>query len=576
MSNRQQPAMLKTISRLGHARNQARTRLGILVFCLFAPFCLIVMRMGDLGIRQSFEGVTTQKPLPVIQARIEDKKPQFRADILDRNGEILATSLRSHSLYADPSLIEDSQALAAQLSHYLVGVDEDVLQARLSREGRFVWLKRGLTPAVAQKIHDLGVPGLGFRDEYRRFYPKKELTAHLLGYTGIDGDGLSGVEAAYEGRLRGQDKPLRLALDIRLQNVARSALMKSIKRFDALAGTAIILDIRTQDVLAAVSLPDFDPHQPAKALPEQRFNRFLQGAYELGSTFKLFSTAAYLEYVDGNLARRLDATQPLASGRFRISDYHAQNRMMSIPEVFMHSSNIGVALMGQQMGSQVLQNSYKKFGFFDPLNIKMIEKVDPIIPRPWRPIHDLTASFGHGLAVSPLHVAHAASVLLNNGLKSPLRLDLESPAAKTFKRVVSAEVSQKIAALMRLTVQKGTGSKAEIAGYSVGGKTGSAEKPGIGGYDEDRLLSSFLAAYPMTDPRYLIYVVVDEPKPQAHSYNYATGGWVAAPAAAEIIKGMNAITLLPAISRQRDAALVEPLYQYLDKHEAKKASYTHE
>lgn len=567
----------QTISRLGHARQVARTRLGLLAVCLCLPFCLVVMRMAHLSI-QPFEAGSrdANHAVKYTKESVEEEQAQFRADILDRNGEILATSLKTHSLYADPSLIENPENLARRLSDTLPDADYERMLSRLDRDGRFVWLRRGLTPSLAQNIHDWGVPGLGLREEYRRFYPKKELTAHIIGYTGIDGDGLAGVEAAYDPQLRGRDKALRLSLDIRLQNIARTALKRAITGFEAKAGTAIILDTRTQDLLAAVSLPDYDPHHPGKAQSDARFNRLFQGAYELGSTFKLFSTAAYLEHVNNDLGHMLDATQPLASGRFRISDYHAQNRVMSIPEVFMHSSNIGVALMSQQMGTEVLQKTYQKFGFFDPLIIQIIEKADPIIPRPWRPIHDLTASFGHGLAVSPMHVAYAASILVNDGVQTPLRLTMSQPVERTAKRVVSQDVSQKLRSMMRLTVKDGTGGNAEVPGYSVGGKTGSAEKPGRGGYDEDRLLSSFLGVYPMTDPHYLIYVVVDEPQPQNHTHGYATGGWVAAPAVAEIIRGINAIMMVPPVSELRDMALVQPLYQYLDKDPLKKASFGHD
>lgn len=571
---KQRRAAIHTVSRVGRARTQARTRLALLGFFACLPLCLIVMRLADLSLLTADDTIT--KPLPPIAQRITEEKPQFRADILDRNGEILATSLRTRSLYADPSLIENAQDVAAALSAILSDQSSAELQKKLSRQGRFVWVKRAIAPAQAQKIHDLGIPGLGFRKEYRRFYPKQNLTAHMVGYAGIDGEGLAGIESAYDTRIRGVQDPLKLTMDVRIQNSAWQAVSYAMKRFEAKAGMAMVVDIKRNELLAAVSLPDYDPHKPGVAPSDARFNRYMQGNYELGSTFKLFSTAAFLEHVDPSLSRRLDATKPLASGRFRISDYHAQNRYMSVPEVFMHSSNIGVALMGQELGTKRLQGSYKKFGFFDPVDLPFIEKSNPLTPKPWRSVHDLTASFGHGLAVSPLHVASAASAIMNDGVMMPLQVLAGKDGDVIQRRVVSKDVAKKMQALMRLTVSEGTGGNAAVSGYSVGGKTGSAEKPGVGGYDRDRLLSSFLGAYPMTDPQYLVYVVIDEPQGQSHSYNYATGGWVAAPAVAQIIHDINRIYMIAPVPQHHDAALTQNLYQYLDKPAPQKASYGHE
>lgn len=554
----------RTVSVMGHARLRARTRLTLLGACFALPILLIVMRLGDLALLRNNDGAMTAAKLPPVTTRIAQEKPQYRGDILDRNGEILATSLKTHSVYADPSLIIEDEVVARELAALLPNKDKAELQKKLGRKGRFVWLARGVSPTIAQQVNDLGVPGLGLRQEYQRFYPKGSLTSHMVGYAGIDGDGLAGIEGAYDDVLRGHDAALSLSLDVRLQNAAYNAVSKAMKRFEAKAGMAVVMDVRSQEVLAAVSLPDYDPHKPGQSDANARFNRFMQGSYELGSTFKLFSTAAFLERVDANLGRRLDATKPLSSGRFMISDYHAQKRALTVPEVFMHSSNIGVALMAQEMGDQALRSSYKKFGFFDVLNANYIEKSNPIYPKTWRPVNSLTASFGHGIAVSPMHVAYATAGIMNDGVAGPIQLlKAGQGRSKVMNRMVSRQVADQMRGLMRLTVKEGTGSKADVAGYSVGGKTGSAEKPGKGGYQRDKLLSSFLGVYPMTDPKYLVYVIVDEPKPQKHSYGYATGGWVAAPAVQEIINDINRITMFPPVSQAQDMALVEPLYRHL-------------
>ena len=561
---------IRTVSGLGAAQKNARARLVLLGFCVLVPFAVIAMRVVDLSVLSSVPrgDVRSEAVVAASKGVVAKKKQQWdgmRADIIDREGELLATSLLSKSLYADPSLIDDAESVAEDLSVIFTSMARGQIQKKLEQSGRFVWLKRGVTPKQAQRVNDLGYPGLAFKSEYRRFYPKEELVSHLLGYTNIDGSGLAGIERSYDDRLKYNADPVMLTIDVRIQNIVRQALLKAVREFDAQAAAGMVLDIKTGEILAAVSLPDFDPHHPGKASSDQLFNRFMQGNYELGSTFKLFSVAAYLDSVDDDLSQQFDATTPLRSGKFTISDYHAQNRLMNVPEVFMHSSNIGVALMADKMGSDAFQDAYKRFGFFDRLNVDFSEKSDPLLPKIWRAVNSLTASFGHGIAVSPMHVARAAAAIMNDGMMADLRLvQDDKPSAIVVKRVVDEETATKMRQLMRLTVQSGTGGKADVEGYSVGGKTGTAEKPGKGGYDSDRLLSSFLAAYPMTDPRYLVYVLVDEPQPNSDSHGYATGGWVAAPAVKSIIQGMNRILIVSPVPAHKDAAFMQPVMQVME------------
>lgn len=476
----------------------------------------------------------------------EQQKAAMRADITDRNGVLLATSLETASLFADPALVKDPVRAAEALSKAIPGIVYGDALEKLQRQARFVWLKRNLTPAEQARILELGEPGLQFQTEYTRIYPQGELAAHMVGYGSVDGQGLAGVERSFNDLLVKGGKHLALTLDIRLQHILRRETKKAISDFTAKGGAGIIMDVVTGEILAATSLPDFDPQNPAGASKAQMFNNITLGVYEPGSTMKIFSTAALLELKKPNLGMTFDTTQPLKSGRHTIHDYHPEKRPLTIPEVFMHSSNIGSALMGQMVGTDALKNFYKDLGLLNPVNVEIDEKGRPLVPNPWRDINTLTAAFGHGISVSPLQIVSAASSIVRGGtlIKPTIILDeaLANGAKKATNesevRVVSPQTAHRMRQLMRLVVTEGTAKQADVPGYNVGGKTGTAEKIVNGRYDGNKKISSFIGFFPMEAPRYAVFIMVDEPVGNKKSYGYATAGWVAAPAVGRVIGAM--------------------------------------
>jgi cell division protein FtsI (penicillin-binding protein 3) len=340
-----------------------------------------------------------------------------------------------------------------------------------------------------------------------------------------------------------------------------------MKEFSGSGAAGVIMDVSNGDIIAAVSLPDFDPHDPGAASDSQIFNRLTLGVYELGSTFKIFSTAALLEKNGGRLDQTFDARQSLERGRFKIHDYHAEKRILTVPEVFMVSSNIGAALMGEYVGTEGLENFYRDLGLMGPLDLAIEEIGHPITPHPWRDINTLTASYGHGIAVSPLQMVTAAATVVGDGMAlTPTLVMGDAPVKSHDLRVVSPQTAHRMRQLMRLVVTDGTGKNADVPGYRVGGKTGTAEQPGgRGGYDRRKLISSFLGVFPVDAPRYAVYIMVQDPKGTKASFGYATGGWVGAPAVKRVIAAAGPMLGVRPVSAQQDMA--DSLKRYV--HEAK-------
>lgn len=502
----------------------------------------------------------------------------LRGDIVDRNGVLLARSLTTASLYADPALITDPEKVAHDLVKVLPDLKYgDVLQ-KLQRKTRFIWIRRNLAPQDQYAILNLGYPGLNFQDEAHRIYPQGPLAAHIVGYTDIDGNGLGGVERNFNDLLAAGTRPLQLTLDIRLQHIARRELHQAIREFSGVGGAAVIMDVNSGEVLAAVSAPDFDPHNLTEKNKNAEFNRLTLGVYEMGSSFKIFSIAAMLELKRPDLGRTFDAREPIKFGRFRISDYHGKNRFLTIPEIFMYSSNIGAAKIGEEVGTEALKNFYRDLGLMDPVQVELQEIGRPLIPNPWREINTLTSTFGHGIAVTPLQTVSAVASIINGGLLIHPTLvrdnTLSEKERKKIKdkgavRVVSAQTSHRMRQLLRLVVSDGTAKAANIPGFQVGGKTGTAEKSGGGGYDRKRLLSSFIGVFPMDAPKYAVMVMVDEPKGTKASYGFATAGWVAVPAAGRIITAMAPVLGIVPHEYGPDNDMAAPLYPYLKEKDGK-------
>jgi cell division protein FtsI (penicillin-binding protein 3) len=380
---------------------------------------------------------------------------------------------------------------------------------------------------------------LGFRREPRRVYPHGRLAAHALGYVDTDNHGLAGVERGLDGKIsdpRRLDQPVTLSIDVRVQHALQDELLRAMETFQAVGAVGVVMNVNTGEIAALASLPDYDPNDPLASPAETRFNKTTLGVYEMGSTFKTFTTAMVLDAGKATLKTTYDARRPMTFGRFKISDFYAQNRVMTTGEVFEHSSNIGSARMALSVGREGHRAFLGKLGLLQPMPFEVAETGRPMLPQRWGDLQSVTISYGHGIAVNPVQVAAATSAMVNGGiLYQPTLLKIASGETPKGARVIKAETSDTVRTLMRLVVEKGTGGRADVPGYPVGGKTGTAEKPKAGGYSETALLTSFVGVFPALKPQYLTLVILDEPKPTKDTFGYATAGWNAAPTTSKIV-----------------------------------------
>jgi cell division protein FtsI (penicillin-binding protein 3) len=512
------------------ALDVARTRLLVGGALMAAAFLVIGLRLVDVTVFGE-SGPSRQ----AIARTIATENHMDRADIVDRNGVLLATNLPTASLYGNPSRIFDPQAAARALVAVLPELSEAEVAAQLSSDREFIWLSRNLTPRQHYEVNRLGIPGFDFRHEQRRIYPLGRLTAHIVGFTSIDNDGLAGIEKSFDAALTERRAPVSLSIDVRVQQIMRRELAAQIGKFDAIGGSGVVLDVRTGEIVSLVSLPDFDPNEVGEVPDDARFNRTTLGVYELGSIFKIFNHAIALETGAASLTSIYDARKPIRVARFRISDFHPKNRWLTVPEIFMYSSNIGSAKMALDIGSVTQRKFMSDFGMLRRSSVELPEQARPIYPATWREINTMTIAYGHGIAVSPLHVATAAAAVVNGGILYPATLIRRNGTPANGKRVISAQTSEQMRRLMRLVVENGTGRNADAPGYLVGGKTGTADKQVDGRYKSNALISSFIGAFPMNAPRYVVMVHLDEPKGIKESYGYATAGWTAAPVVGRVI-----------------------------------------
>ena len=515
------------------ALETGRTRLLVtgVVFCL--AFLVVAGRLVDLAVL----GQAAEPRLAAAGATVD--QDFRRADIIDRNGVVLATSLPTASLYADPHDIMDATEAAQKLSEVLPSLNTAEIEMKLNSMGRFVWISRNLTPKQQYAVNRLGIPGLSFQYGEKRVYPHGPEAAHVLGLTDVDGNGIAGVEQYFAEVLSKGDEPLQLSIDIRIQSILRAELIKAVTEFSAIGAAGLVMDVETGEVVAMTSLPDYDPNSPASVSGSSGFNRATKGVYEMGSTFKLFTAAMALDAGTVTLEGGYDASKPIRVARFTISDYHAKNRWLSVPEILVHSSNIGAAKMAVDVGGEAQRDYLKRLGLLSSPAVELPEVGRPLSPGRWREINTMTISYGHGIAVSPLQLASAVSTLVNGGVQyGPTLLRHEQGSSITGERVLTTDTSKKVRGLMELVVKHGTGKNAAVAGYRIGGKTGTAEKQVAGGYRKKDLISSFVGAFPMENPRYVVLALVDGPHGNKRTFNYATGGWVAAPMVGRIIERM--------------------------------------
>jgi cell division protein FtsI (penicillin-binding protein 3) len=521
-----------------------RTRL-LATAALFAVvFLVVVLRLADVVL---LSGGSAESHI----GRLPPAAPpaSARADIVDRNGTLLATMLPKPSLFVNSKTLvaagQNPDEAAYQLASVLTDKSPAEIRARLVSGKSFAYLQRSLTPRQQYAVNRLGIPGLDFTPEERRFYPYGDLAAHVVGYCGIDNEGLAGVERGLDAAVKGRREPIELSLDARVQFILREELTKVVHDFSAKGAAGIVMDVHTGEIVAMVSLPDFDPNRPGDTeggpstadAKERIFNKITLGDYEMGSAFKIFNTAMALDAGTATMSKSYDAINPINIGRFTITDYHGKHRMLSVPEVFMYSSNLGSARMAMEAGAERQRAFLGRLGLLKPVPIEFDELSKPHYPAQWREVNVITIAYGHGIAVSPLHVAAAVSAIVNGGiLHRPSLLKLPPDADLPGERVISEKTSIMMRKLMRLVVEFGTAKLAAAPGYVVGGKTGTAEKNSGGHYQEKKLLSDFVAVFPMHDPRYLVLTLVDEPHGTKQSFGYATAGWTVAPATSRIIQ----------------------------------------
>ncbi|MDG1858143.1 MAG: penicillin-binding protein 2, partial [Emcibacteraceae bacterium] len=522
----------------------ARNRM-IFVMALFAlGFSTLAVKLVTVGVFQA-NGET------FYQARsAETALLMARADIVDRNGVVLATNLKTPSLGVNPHKIENAELLSYKIAEILPSLNREEVLANLTSERRHVWVKRKLTPKQMFEINKLGEPGLVFSDAEKRIYPHGSLVSHVLGSVGVDNQPSAGVELFFDERLsdplRSED-PLELSIDIRIQYILNQELSNYVEKFSAKGGAGVILDARTGEVLALSSLPDFDPNEYVKANDKRRFNQILQGAYELGSGFKTFTVAAGLDSGVVDLSAGYDASKPVRIAGFTIHDDHAKNRWLSVPEIYVYSSNIGTLKMAQDIGVERQKEFFDKLGLFRKTDIEVHEKGGPILPYQWGPTELATTSYGHGIAVTPLHLASGVAAMINGGRLNSATLVRKDDAQvqnvsfeQSENQVISPQTSETMRNLMHLVVEFGTGKSAKVDGYLIGGKTGTANKPaekgdGYRGYSNE-IISSFVSAFPIDDPKYVIFAMLDEPHGIKETFNMASGGWTAAPMVGNIIR----------------------------------------
>ena len=465
-----------------------------------------------------------------------------RGDIVDRNGVLLATSLMTASVFVNPKEMRDKEEAATKLGNAL-GLDSKRLLTKFQGGKSFLWIKRNLTPKEENLVNSLGIPGLYFLPEEKRVYPYGNMMSHVIGYVGIDNKGLGGIEKQFDQRLRDSainNEPFPLSIDVRLQGIMHEEVAKAVDEFNAIGATGVILDLHSGEILSMLSLPDFDPHKLLKSEDAARFNRATLGAYEMGSTFKSFTMAMALENGTANMKSSYDATNPLKIGGFTISDAHSMHRWLTVPEIYAYSSNVGVARMVMEVGAKRQKAFMEKIGMMKPVDIELPEKANTLYPSDWKEINMVTIAYGHGISVSPLHLVRGIAAMVNGGTLQRLTILKDGNKGKPEgERIISEKTSANVRRLMRLVVEHGTGTKADVAGYRVAGKTGTAEKvSSSGGYDGNAKLASFIAAFPVENPRYLVLVMIDEPQGDKATHDFATGGWISAPVVGRVITRM--------------------------------------
>jgi cell division protein FtsI (penicillin-binding protein 3) len=459
----------------------------------------------------------------------------MRADFVDRNDALIARDLPVSDLYAQPVAFWDTDEAAHQLAATL-GLDEARLKEEFAPKRGYISIKRGLTPDQKDQVMALGLPGLDFQDSYKRFYPEGRITAQAVGQVDVDDKGVSGLELGLNKQLLadGANHPEQLSFDLRVQYILEHELAESIENFHAKAGGGIVIDVRTGEVLALASLPDFEPNERELGPGDSTRNRMTQDVYELGSIFKIFAFSEAMDEKVVRLDEQFDVAHKFVVGKFAIGDAEKLGPYLSTGMVLAQSSNVGTAQIAARFGAEHQRAFLTRMGLLRAVQSELPESAAPLQPRQWGPTESATVSFGQGISVSPLSFVAAAAAVVNGGTKI-VPTFLKTGKAQNGERVMGQDASDTMRQLMRLVVTDGTGKKADVPGYDVGGKTGSAEKPNGHGYDHHKLITSFCGVFPIDAPRYLVFVLLDEPKATKDTYGFATAGWTTAPLVGRII-----------------------------------------
>ena len=521
---------------------RARNRVVMTMAVFFGIYATIGGRLVYLGMLEPEE---SRGP----ESRVTASRP----DIVDRNGEVLATDIKTASLFAEPRRIVDADEVIEKMSTVLPDIEVEQTYHKLKSGAGFVWLKRQLTPRQQNDIMQLGLPGIGFRTEKRRFYPGGETASHILGLTNIDNKGIAGIEKYIDdqgladlqasGLAIAKDlKPFKLSMDIRVQHIVHDEIKQAMERYHAIAAGAVVLSVKTGEVLAMASVPDYDPNNPFNAHDKDRLNRMSAGLYEMGSTFKSFTTAMALDSGKVTLESTFDASRPIRIGSQTINDFHGKGRVLTVPEVFIYSSNIGSAKEADVVGIEGHREFLHRLGLLDRMDTELPEVARPTEPKVWKKVHSITVAFGHGVSTTPLQTAVASAALMNGGyLMDPTFLKRsEEEAMASAKKVIEDQTSADMRYLYALNAEKGSGKNARVPGYRVGGKTGTAEKVVNGRYSSSVRFNAFVASFPMDDPQYIVLSIIDEPKPEKPGMG-ATAGSNAAPIVANIIRRAGAL-----------------------------------
>jgi cell division protein FtsI (penicillin-binding protein 3) len=530
-------------------RLRAEGRLLVLGLCFVSAFVVVGLRMGQVAASNPEEPRAVTTGTSILAQR---------ADILDRNGRILATNRTTHSLYAQPQEMIDPLYAAKELAKIFPDLNEDRLISDFTGKRKFLWIKKQIAPEQQQEVHDIGDPGLLFGPRESRLYPNGKLAAHILGGTKFGREGVmsaeivgqSGIERYRDAYLRDPangDKPLQLSLDLSVQSTMREVLFGGMHLLGAKGATAVLMNVHTGEIVSMVSLPDFDPNsRPTfagqKAADNPRFNRAVQGVYELGSTFKIFAAAQAMELGIMNPNTMVPATPPFRWGKYKIGEFEGHNYgpSLSLTDMIVKSSNVATAHVAQQIGVARQKAFLKSLGFFDATPVELTEAsgAKPLLPPNWSELSTITIGFGHGLSASPLHLATAYSSLLNGGTRVTPTLIKHQGPIQQGPRVVRSEVSAAARAMLRAVVSEGTASFGDVGGYKVAGKTGTADKPREDGkgYYKDKTITTFASVFPADKPKYVLVVTLDEAVETSGPKPRRTAGWTAVPVAAEVIR----------------------------------------